>query len=78
MKTLKDCVPSEAMHESVLQKYADVEVIKEYVLHEKGWKSWPGKHKNVMNWYVLANGKAVGFNENPAVGWSFPVIKYSE
>jgi hypothetical protein len=35
---------------------------------------WPGKHVHVYVWWKLANGKAVGFNENPAIGWSFPVI----
>lgn len=37
---------------------------------------WPGKHKNVYMWWKLANGKAVGWNENPGVGWSFPVTTY--
>jgi hypothetical protein len=39
-------------------------------------RPWPGKHKNVAVWYVLADGKAVGFNENKTRGWSFPVITY--
>jgi hypothetical protein len=34
---------------------------------------WPGKQKNVRVWYVLANQYAVGWNENPSLGWSFPV-----
>lgn len=39
---------------------------------------WPGSQKYVSRWYVLANGKAVGFNDNPSRGWSFPVINYQE
>lgn len=35
---------------------------------------WLGQEKNVTFWYVLENGKAVGFNENPSRGWSFPLI----
>lgn len=54
--------------------FADIEVIKEY---ESFKKPWIGKHKYVHVWFVLANGYAVGFNENPAIGWSFPVIKYT-
>lgn len=36
---------------------------------------WPGKEKNVFFWVILQNGYAVGWNENPSRGWSFPVIK---
>lgn len=38
-------------------------------------KKWPGEHKFVFNWVELENGYAVGWNENPARGWSFPIIK---
>jgi len=54
------------------RKFADVKVVKE---HDARDKVWPGSHKNVTYWYELENGYAVGFNENPAIGWSFPVIK---
>jgi hypothetical protein len=37
---------------------------------------WPGSHKFVNYWYPLTNGYAVGWNENPQKGWSFPVIKF--
>jgi len=40
-------------------KFRDAEVVSEH-----GWAEdsnpWPGTHKNVMNWCVLANGYAVG------------------
>ena len=36
---------------------------------------WIGKEKNVHVWWALANGYAVGWNENPCRGWSFPVCK---
>lgn len=51
--------------------YKDVEVVAEY---DGRMTPWPGPHKNVMCWFRLANGKSVGFNENPSRGWSFPVI----
>ena len=76
-KTLKDCLPWEAMgceyFGERFQDFADVKVIEEVDGCER---RWPGTHKNVMNWYILANGKAVGWNENPARGWSFPFIPY--
>jgi len=36
---------------------------------------WIGPQRNVHFWVVLENGYAVGWNENPARGWSFPVVK---
>jgi hypothetical protein len=74
MKTLKDVMPMAFMggeyHDSYAYTMRDVEVVAEYRL-----ASWPGTHKNVSFWVALANGLAVGLNENPARGWSFPVIK---
>jgi len=52
-------------------KYRDELVAAEHLLT----KRWPGPHKNVSFWVELANGRAVGWNENPAIGWSFPVVK---
>lgn len=55
----------------------DLKVVAEFdIANETTWKRWPGPHRNVLFWVVLENGKAVGFNENVARGWSFPVIKY--
>lgn len=36
---------------------------------------WIGSHKNVHYWVVTDCRHAIGFNENPATGWSFPVVK---
>jgi len=52
------------------RKFADVEVVQSHYSHDT---RWPGTQKNVHFWVELANGKAVGWNENPATGWSFPV-----
>jgi hypothetical protein len=72
MQTLREWLPREAVggeyHGDPFQKYLDVEVVSEHQFR------WPGRHKNVINWCKLANGKAVGWNENDAIGWSFPVI----
>lgn len=78
MKQLKDVVPEEFMGceftDTPARKLTEVEVIGEYGFGAEN-KAWPGQHKNVHNWWLLANGKAVGWNENPSRGWSFPVIK---
>jgi len=36
---------------------------------------WTGRHKNVLTWWALEEGYAVGWNENTAIGWSFPSLK---
>jgi hypothetical protein len=56
-------------------KMKDVEVVQEFDSTVPGQR-WPGKQKNVYAWVQLANGKAVGWNESPSHGWSFPVITY--
>lgn len=75
-KTLRDVMPPEFLEctydKSLSRKYLDVEVVAE---HESRKTRWPGPHKNVHAWYELRNGKAVGWNESPSHGWSFPVIK---
>ena len=61
-----------------IEKYLDCKIIKEYAVHNKGfisWKSIGGSHKFVYSWILLENGIAIGWNENPARGFSFPIIK---
>ena len=64
-------------------KFIDVEVVKKYsrigVRYGKivniPYKKWIGIHKYVHNWVELENGYAIGMNENPARGLSFPVVR---
>lgn len=73
---LRDVLPPEFFDEfkdSLANKHLDQLVVREY-LHG----GWRGKHKNVMCWWRLQNGYAVGWNENPATGWSFPVIRLTQ
>lgn len=74
-KWLQDVLPKEFLwgeyDESPAMKHRHALVT---VKHDSG-AGWPGTHKNVCVWYELANGYAVGWNENPARGWSFPVVK---
>lgn len=72
-KTLKDVMPRELVEwdNTPAYKLRDVEVKAEHNLCSK---KWPGPQKHVYNWCELVNGKAVGWNENPSRGWSFPVV----
>lgn len=82
--TLKESMPYEFMRGEFDNckafNFKDIEVKEEHssfslgTFHNK-WIRWPGKEKNVHLWVELVNGYVVGFNENPARGWSFPVIK---
>ena len=76
VKLVQDLMPREFQVEFT-DTYAftlrGVRVLAEYYSHEK---RWPGGHKNVHWWVALDNGKAIGWNENPARGWSFPVINW--
>lgn len=77
-KTLRDVLPSEFFKEFANTRAAtmlDVEIESEYGLGEgEVWASWPGREKNVMNWWKLVDGRCVGWNENVSRGWSFPVF----
>lgn len=82
MQTLRDVMPFEferEFNDTRAFKYADTKVLEVYGYGEKdGVQAWPGSHKNVARWVVLDNGYAVGWNENPGRGWSFPVIPISK
>lgn len=64
-------------------KFRDIKVTKEHSrigvsdgkIVDIRYKKWIGTHKNVHNWVELENGYAVGMNENPSRGLSFPVVK---
>ena len=64
-------------------KFRDVKVVKEHSrigvsggkIVDIRYKKWIGTHKYVYNWVELENGYAVGMNENPSRGLSFPVVR---
>jgi len=66
------------------EKFLDKKIVKQVSSAGMDWDEYlkelstnaPFKAKNVNSFVVLENGYAVGFNENPAKGWSFPVVKY--
>lgn len=45
------------------------------VVQEHPGNTWGGREKYVCAWWELADGHAVAWNENPTLGWSFPVRK---
>jgi hypothetical protein len=73
---LRDVVPSQ-----FLDSYSDVPAYRlldvEVTAKMDGRDyRWPGRHKNVLIWWKLADGHCVGWNENPSVGWAFPVARW--
>jgi hypothetical protein len=80
-RTLADVMPTEFVrgeHDTTkAYKMRDEVVIEENsrFIDQDEYIRWPGKHKNVHLWVKLSNGYAIGWNENPSRGWSFPVIK---
>jgi hypothetical protein len=77
MKTLRDVLPPEALGygDAALNRHLDRPVVTEFGGPGEPRKAWLGKHRNVMCWWQLEGGIAVGWNENPGRGWSFPVIR---
>jgi hypothetical protein len=63
-------------------RFFNEDVVQEYhsVTNSMGKpvRRWPGPQKNVFAWVELSNGKAVGWNENPSRGWTFPVVSIKE
>lgn len=79
--TLLDCfsdLRSGEWDDTPVAKYYDIEVVHQYSASPNSWgytvRRWPGPQKNVHLWVELKNGKAVGWNESPSHGWTFPVI----
>ncbi len=88
---LREWLPKEffaSYQDSKANKYLDIEIKEEYTSSEshqlfingktythKSWRGIGGTHKHVLYWVLLENGYAVGWNENPSRGWSFPVMK---
>lgn len=80
-KKLKDLLPLEFMgceyDDSKARQFSENLIVKEFKDTRSGEK-WPGPQKNVYCWVILDNNHAVGWNENPATGWSFPVVKLNK
>lgn len=77
MPILKDAMPDQFCDLDKSWKFAEVEIkrVNCSISDGSAYRQWPGTHKNVHSWVELENGYAVGWNENPARGYSFPSIK---
>lgn len=77
-RRVEDWLPPQAIHDlPSLQRYLSRKILAEYDDNgREGSRRWPGKHKNVTTWIAIEGGKAIGWNENPSSGWSFPVISH--
>ena len=76
MPTLRETLPKEFFPEHAgtqAHKLDYLEVVAEHF--GQGMEPWPGPQKHVYCWWELEQGYAVGWNENPNRGWSFPVIR---
>lgn len=77
-RLLRDVLPQPSFERVIgtrTEKMLDAVVIRAYSVGDQdSWKSWPGSHSRVDAWWVLANGYAVGCNNSPSKGQSFPVF----
>ncbi len=84
MPRLRDVLPEAFAQErfgtSAARTLADVRVVGVRLAtgapcesHAAMFAPWPGPERHVKTWYILENHKAVGVDEDPARGLSFPV-----
>lgn len=55
-----------------IRTYRNRIIVAEYDGHTHAFPQRDFKYRNVMNWVLLDDGSAVGFNESPRSGFSFP------
>ena len=71
MPTLADVLPHEFLggeydHTRAFRLREKEVVAKRHATYQR---PWPGREKHVSVWFELASGHAVGWNENPSLGW---------
>ena len=49
-------------------------IVKEFSSHKKGFPQKKNTHRNIHCWVLLEDGSAIGLNESPRSGFSFPRI----
>ena len=73
---LKEWLPQQADTLGLpVDKLLEFDVVEDYVMHGK-WKKCPIERSYIFSWCVVTDGTKsyyVAFNENPAIGWSFPI-----
>jgi hypothetical protein len=58
--------------EDQIRTYKDRVIVEEYDGRVVPFPQTTYRHRNVMTWCLLDDGSAVGFNESPRSGFSFP------
>lgn len=58
----------------VIEKFGDLEIVKKVDGRKSEFPQSSFNYRNVMVWYLLSDGSAIGFNESPRSGWSFPRV----
>ena len=75
--TLKEALPHEIAEAPDVYRLPACHLDVEVTAAHQGWqRRWPGKSKNVMHWWELANGRIIGWNESLSRGWSIETIKW--
>lgn len=57
-----------------IQNYRELKIAAQYGIDDAHFPQSGFAYRNVMNWVMLEDGSAVGWNESPRNGWSFPRI----
>lgn len=66
---LRDWLPHDAEINKRLERHLDVDVHSEY--QHRPFPQRGKQYGYILNWVLLENGYAVGWNESPRIGWSF-------
>jgi kynurenine formamidase len=83
-QVLSQAAPQATLAGSSADGYGDVDVVAVKVgtgapcsSHAAMFEDWPGPERHVGQWFVLANGKAVGIDDDPDGGPILAVVDYS-
>ena len=83
-QVLSHAAPQISLAGSGADKLGDVEVLAVKLgsgapcsSHEAMFEDWPGPEQHVGQWFVLANGKAVGIADDPDRGLALAVTDYT-
>ena len=87
MPNLKQVLPQEFFRpghrETPVHEFLDAQIVAMKLTtgrpcesHAELFADWPGPQQHVRQWFILDNGKAVGVNEDPVNGLSFPIVDY--
>lgn len=73
-KTFRDVLASydTCEHQKVFDLHGDKKVIERFDQREYPFPK--ASFKNITYWWLLEDGTAIGLNENPNTGASFPVV----